>query len=52
MKKVILLLAGVSLATGFILITRSRTVVNSASNSVDDLAHTLQAAWADHHTVA
>ncbi len=54
MKKVIFLLAGVSFAFGYSLIKRSRTIENSPARaqSVDDLAKTLQSAWADHHTVA
>ena len=47
MKKLILLLAGISTAAGLILVSRSR----SAPRSVDDLARNLQEAWADHHTV-
>ncbi len=54
MKKVIFLLAGVSFAFGYSLIKRSRTLQTSppSGKSVDDLAKTLQSAWADHHTVA
>ena len=54
MKKVIFLLAGVSFALGYTLVRRSRDVQHAASQakSVDDLAKTLQSAWADHHTVA
>ncbi len=47
MKKTILLLAGIAAAAGCVLIRRSRTT----PRSVDDLAHSLQEAWADHHTV-
>jgi hypothetical protein len=47
MKKVILLLAGIAAAAGCFLISRSPR----KPRSVDDLAHDLQAAWADHHTV-
>ena len=46
MKKAILLLAGIAAAAGCLLITRSRS-----PRSLDDLAHDLQGAWADHHTV-
>jgi len=46
MKKIILLLAGIAAAAGCVLITRSRS-----PRSIDDLAHDLQGAWADHHTV-
>ncbi len=53
MKKVIFLLAGVSFAFGYSLVRRSRELQHAAlpSKSVDDLAKTLQSAWADHHTV-
>ncbi len=52
MKKVIFLLAGVSFALGYSLVRRSRELQNVApASSVDDLAKTLQSAWADHHTV-
>ena len=49
MKKFILLLAGIAAAAGCVLISRSRPA--SAPRTVDDLAHSLQDAWADHHTV-
>ncbi len=54
MKKVIFLLAGVSFALGYVLVRRSRDLEHAARQpkSVDDLAKTLQSAWADHHTVA
>ncbi len=53
MKKVIFLLAGVSFALGYSLIRHARMLQNAApgAQSVDDLAKTLQSAWADHHTV-
>ena len=47
MKKFIFLVAGIAGAAACILITRSRS-----PRSIDDLAHDLQGAWADHHTVA
>ena len=49
MKKFILLLAGIAAAAGCVLISRSRPA--NAPRTVDDLAHSLQDAWADHHTV-
>ena len=54
MKKFIFLLAGVSFALGYSLIKRSRAleITPAHAKSVDDLAKTLQTAWADHHTVA
>lgn len=54
MKKLILLLAGVSFALGYSLVRHARELESAAAKpkSVDDLAKTLQSAWADHHTVA
>ena len=54
MKKVIFLLAGVSFAVGYVLVRRSRDFEAAVRQpkSVNDLAQTLQSAWADHHTVA
>jgi hypothetical protein len=46
MKNFIYLVAGIAAATACFLITRPRP-----TRSVDDLAHDLQSAWADHHTV-
>jgi hypothetical protein len=51
MKKVILLLAGVAAAAGCFLIAQSPRGPRSP-RSIDDLAHDLQGAWSDHHTVA
>jgi hypothetical protein len=48
MKNFLLLIAGVSAAAACFLITRP----SRASRSIDDLAHELQGAWADHRTVA
>jgi hypothetical protein len=47
MKNFLLLIGGVAAAAACFLITRKRT-----PRSIDDLAHDLQGAWADHHTVA
>jgi hypothetical protein len=47
MKNLLLLTAGIAAAAACLLITRSRS-----TRSIDDLAHDLQGAWADHHTVA
>jgi hypothetical protein len=47
MKNFLFLLVGIVAAAGCVLVTRSRT-----SRSIDDLAHDLQGAWVDHHTVA
>jgi hypothetical protein len=48
MKKTLLLLAGIVAAAGCFLVTRQAR----RPRSIDDLAHDLQGAWADHHTVA
>ena len=51
MKNILFLVAGVTAAAAYIFATRARTnAVNSAP--VEELAHKLQDAWADHHTVA
>jgi hypothetical protein len=47
MKRIVFVLAGIAAAAACVLITRSRS-----PRSIDDLAHNLQDAWADHHTVA
>ena len=47
MKNFLYLLIGVAAAAACVLVTRSRT-----PRSIDVLAHDLEAAWADHHTVA
>jgi hypothetical protein len=47
MKNFVFLLAGIAAAAACILVTRKRS-----SRTIDDLAHDLQGAWADHHTVA
>jgi hypothetical protein len=47
MKNFLLLLTGIAAAAVCIVATRPRR----AQRSLDDLAHDLQGAWADHHTV-
>ena len=47
MKNFLLLVAGIAAAAACFLITRPRS-----PRSIDALAHDLQDAWADHHTVA
>ena len=49
MKSLLYLLSGVAAAAAYTLITNAR---NSAPKPVEKLAHKLQDAWADHHTVA
>jgi hypothetical protein len=48
MKNFLLLVAGIAAAATCFLITRP----SRAPRSIDDLAHNLQDAWADHHTIA
>ncbi len=54
MKSTILLLAGVSLGLGWMLLSgqSKRKIGGPAADDVDALAHKLEDAWADHHTVA
>ncbi len=49
MKNLIYLLLGIAAAAGCVLATTSRS---RSPRSIDDLAHKLQDAWADNHTVA
>ncbi len=46
MRNTLFLIAGLTAAAAYFLITR-----NQEPRSVDELAHKLQEAWADHHTV-
>jgi hypothetical protein len=48
MKNFIFLLAGIAAAAACFLVTRPER----NPRSIDDLAHKLQDAWADHHTIA
>ena len=56
MKKFLFTLGGVcAAAAGFLVLGayRGATLAKAASEEpVDELAHKLEAAWADHHTVA
>ena len=49
MKNTLWFVVGLAAVTTYILATRSRTSAKAAP--VDELAHKLQDAWADHHTV-
>lgn len=52
MKNFVWIVAGVcAAAAGFLVWGASRTQGSTTSAPVDDLAHRLQDAWADHHTV-
>ena len=50
MKNILWLAAGLSAAIAYVLLSKARTA--SAPIPLEDLAHKLQDAWADHHTVA
>jgi hypothetical protein len=47
MKNLLYLLGGVGIAVAYVLLAKRREPA-----PVEDLAHRLQDAWADHHTVA
>ena len=48
MKNFMYLLSGLAAVAAYLLMTRS----HKTTQSVDELAHKLESAWADHHTVA
>lgn len=50
MKNLLYLIAGISAAAAYYLAT-TRASVAAAPQPVEELAHKLQDAWADHHTV-
>ena len=52
MKTFLFVFAGVSLAVAYVIGTQKRNAVSAPLAPVEDLAHKLQDAWADHHTVA
>ena len=52
MKTFLFLFAGVSLAVAYVIGTQKRNAAVTPAPPVQDLAHKLQDAWADHHTVA
>jgi hypothetical protein len=51
MKNLLFLIAGITGTIAYML-ARQRRGVPAAAPVVDELAHKLQDAWADHHTVA
>ena len=51
MKSLLFLIAGITGALAYMLATQSRPAP-VVPQPVEDLAHKLQDAWADHHTVA
>ena len=52
MKTFLFVFAGVSLSVAYIIGTQKRIAAAAPALPVEDLAHKLQDAWADHHTVA
>jgi len=52
MKNFLLLLAGIAAAATCYMVARPATRPSRTPRSIDDLAHNLQDAWADHHTIA
>ncbi len=50
MKSILYLVAGITGIAAYIIATRARTEA-ARPLPVDELAHKLQDAWADHHTV-
>lgn len=51
MKSFLLMLAGVAAALAYVIAKQQRTTAARVAAPVEDLAHKLQDAWADHHTV-
>ena len=49
MKNLVYLIAGISAAAAYFVARKQQT---KAAEPVEVLAHELQEAWADHHTVA
>jgi hypothetical protein len=50
MKSLLYLVGGIGVAAAFVFARRQQRVAEA--QPVEDLAHRLQNAWADHHTVA
>jgi len=51
MKTTLIVIAGLTAAAGFLLAARARANARIPV-PVEELAHRLEDAWADHHTVA
>lgn len=49
MKNVLFLVAGITAAAAYVIASRANA---RRAVSVEELAHRLEDAWADHHTVA
>ncbi len=53
MKSFLYLIGGIGLATAYMLARKQQSdAADFAAKPVEELAHRLQDAWADHHTVA
>ena len=51
MKSFLYMIAGVSAALAYAIVHNRKVAAVAVPAPVDDLAHKLQDAWADHHTV-
>ena len=52
MKSFLFLIAGITGTIAYMLVRQPRPARSATPEPVEDLAHKLQDAWADHHTVA
>ena len=52
MKSFLFLIAGITGTIAYMLVKQRSPVAAAVAPPVEDLAHKLQDAWADHHTVA
>lgn len=53
MKSVLYLVGGIAFATAYMLARKQQSeTAQLTAQPVEELAHRLQDAWADHHTVA
>ncbi len=53
MKSLLYLIGGIGVATAFMLARKQQSDARTlAAQPVEELAHRLQDAWVDHHTVA
>ena len=50
MKSLIYLISGIAAATAYMIIKQRQAAAAALPAPVDELAHKLQDAWADHHT--
>ena len=52
MKGFLFLIPGITGAIAYMLVKQPKPAATAVAQPVEDLAHKLQDAWADHHTVA